>query len=38
MMDRGVTRRQHKDGALMIVSSWRNANFWLNLTQASPGA
>ena len=37
-MDRGVNRKSRKDGALTIVSPRWNANFWLYLTQVSPGA
>ena len=37
-MNHGVDRRSRKDGALMIVPPRWSANFWLYLTQASPGA
>jgi hypothetical protein len=38
MVDREVIWSSRKGGALMIVAPWWNANSWLNLTQASPGA
>ena len=37
-MDHGVIWSSRKDGALVIVLPRWNANFWLYLTQASPGA
>jgi hypothetical protein len=37
-MDRAVIWSSREDGALMIVTSRWNANFWLYHTQASPGA
>ena len=37
-MDHGVDWSSGKDDALMIMSLWWNANFWLYLTQVSPGA
>ena len=38
MMDRGVDRSSRKDGAIVIVLPRWNANPWIPLAQASPGA